>query len=575
MTVTAKWAPIPYALRYDLAGGALATAEPASYDITSPAFTLVDPTRTGYAFAGWTGTGLGTATTPVEISLGSTGDRAYTATWAVNEYVASFASNGGTAVPSVQIAYGQPVPEPAAPTRAGYRFDRWYRDAGLANAYDFDSPMGAAPLTLYAGWTADQPDPTPVPTTQPTTPPSPAPAPIVTPDPTPTPSETPTPAPVPTITPAPPSAAPPTSAPDLPTPPAGDGARPSTLTDSTLTFAELGQLPDRLPLAIAATIVWILLLVFLVRTLADTLRDRLEHWSERFGRQHPQFARRVRTFTGWINGTGPLPIAITFAASSLVMWAIESGHGSAGLEAEALAMGPLPLPGGAEAGGGFEEGLRVLGSSAVAVLVITVVTRVLTAVIARTAWGIRATPHASGWAVVIGLLGLALSRALDFIPGLLEGSSMSLRRDPGTSEREFARVEALHGWVSLGLSLLGWIGANLVPGEGGWPVLLVHDTLVAIAVAGLGSLLVELMPLRTLAGGAIWAHARRQWVALAILTGLGFVLIVVPDASNWLAIHDSVVRWVAIAVAFAVAAVVVVLVLNVRAARAHEQSEEE
>ena len=80
-TYTATWTPITYTITYDLDGGAVATANPATYTIESDAITLVNPTKDGFDFAGWTGTGLTEATKNVTIAKGSTGDRTYTATW--------------------------------------------------------------------------------------------------------------------------------------------------------------------------------------------------------------------------------------------------------------------------------------------------------------------------------------------------------------------------------------------------------------------------------------------------------------------------------------------------------------
>ncbi|MBQ7631796.1 MAG: hypothetical protein IJS82_03435, partial [Paludibacteraceae bacterium] len=48
---------------------------PATYTIESDAITLNNPTKEGYAFAGWTGTGLDAATTTVTIAKGSIGNR--------------------------------------------------------------------------------------------------------------------------------------------------------------------------------------------------------------------------------------------------------------------------------------------------------------------------------------------------------------------------------------------------------------------------------------------------------------------------------------------------------------------
>ena len=85
-TVVANFTAISYTIGYELAGGSVASANPTTYTIESSAITLNNPTKTGYTFAGWTGTGLAEPTTSVTIAAGSTGDRSYTATWQVNEY---------------------------------------------------------------------------------------------------------------------------------------------------------------------------------------------------------------------------------------------------------------------------------------------------------------------------------------------------------------------------------------------------------------------------------------------------------------------------------------------------------
>jgi len=77
----AKWTAIEYNITYDLAGGTVATGNPATYNVESATITLNNPTKDGYTFAGWTGTGLGAATETVTIAQGSTGARSYTATW--------------------------------------------------------------------------------------------------------------------------------------------------------------------------------------------------------------------------------------------------------------------------------------------------------------------------------------------------------------------------------------------------------------------------------------------------------------------------------------------------------------
>ena len=85
---TANWTLTNYAITYDLAGGALpeGPGNPATYTVQTPAFTLVNPTRAGYIFDGWTGTGINEPTQTVTIAQGSSGNRSYTAHWIVSPW---------------------------------------------------------------------------------------------------------------------------------------------------------------------------------------------------------------------------------------------------------------------------------------------------------------------------------------------------------------------------------------------------------------------------------------------------------------------------------------------------------
>ena len=48
---------------------------------------------------------------------------------------------------------GSKLTEPSAPTRSGYRFEGWYKDAGYKTAWDFDTDTVTGDITLYAKWT--------------------------------------------------------------------------------------------------------------------------------------------------------------------------------------------------------------------------------------------------------------------------------------------------------------------------------------------------------------------------------------------------------------------------------------
>jgi uncharacterized repeat protein (TIGR02543 family) len=70
-------------------------------------------------------------------------------------YTVSYSSNGGSAVSATTgVRYGATISAPTAPTKTGYTFSGWYKEAGLTNAWTFASDTVAAATTLYAKWTA-------------------------------------------------------------------------------------------------------------------------------------------------------------------------------------------------------------------------------------------------------------------------------------------------------------------------------------------------------------------------------------------------------------------------------------
>ena len=78
---TAHWETITYTIGYDLDGGTVSPDNPTQYTADSADFTLKNPTKVSYDFAGWTGTGLNAPTTTVTIRQGSFGNRSYKATY--------------------------------------------------------------------------------------------------------------------------------------------------------------------------------------------------------------------------------------------------------------------------------------------------------------------------------------------------------------------------------------------------------------------------------------------------------------------------------------------------------------
>ena len=79
---TANWKLIYYNVGYNYNGGN-DPGNRTSYTINSP-FWVTNPSKTGYAFTGWTGSNGGTPQTSVYVS--GTGNKSYTANWDVINY---------------------------------------------------------------------------------------------------------------------------------------------------------------------------------------------------------------------------------------------------------------------------------------------------------------------------------------------------------------------------------------------------------------------------------------------------------------------------------------------------------
>ena len=69
------------------------------------------------------------------------------------KYTVTYNTNGGSAVGSATVSEGGKLTEPQAPTKDGYTFHGWYKDAAFTNAWNFGADTVTGNTTLYAKWT--------------------------------------------------------------------------------------------------------------------------------------------------------------------------------------------------------------------------------------------------------------------------------------------------------------------------------------------------------------------------------------------------------------------------------------
>ena len=124
---TAHWSEVAYTITYNLDGGRVTPANPTGYNVASETFELINPTKDGYTFTGWTGSNGDELQTIVAIEHGSTGNKSYTANYSVVSYSISYNLNGGTVVTANPTSYDvtSATIRLNNPTREGYTFTGW------------------------------------------------------------------------------------------------------------------------------------------------------------------------------------------------------------------------------------------------------------------------------------------------------------------------------------------------------------------------------------------------------------------------------------------------------------------
>jgi uncharacterized repeat protein (TIGR02543 family) len=168
ITLYAKWSEVivtppatpKYTVTFSSEGGS--TVSPiANVDSGTVVAAPTAPTRTGYTFDGW----YKEASYSTEWKFASdkvTANITPYAKWnevivtppATPKYTVTFSSEGGSTVaPIANVDSGTVVAAPTAPTRTGYTFDGWYKEAAYATAWNFASDKVTANITLYAKWT--------------------------------------------------------------------------------------------------------------------------------------------------------------------------------------------------------------------------------------------------------------------------------------------------------------------------------------------------------------------------------------------------------------------------------------
>ncbi|MEK5429417.1 InlB B-repeat-containing protein [Lysinibacillus sp. FSL R7-0073] len=150
-TIYAKWNAQAYTVSFNTDGGSAVSNQSVAHGEKASEPTPA-PTKGGYTFEGWY-KDVGYTQTYDFTSVITENTTIY-AKWNAQTYVVSFNTDGGSAVSNQSVAHGEKASEPTpAPTKGGYTFGGWYKDAGYTQTYDFTSVI-TENMTIYAKWNA-------------------------------------------------------------------------------------------------------------------------------------------------------------------------------------------------------------------------------------------------------------------------------------------------------------------------------------------------------------------------------------------------------------------------------------
>jgi hypothetical protein len=207
---------------------------------------------------------------------------------------------------------------------------------------------------------------------------------------------------------------------------------------------------------------------------------------------------------------------------------------------------------------GFDvASLRTVLASGIALFIVGYVASALTGLILRGRWAMVTTIELKPLGIVLTILGVVLSRLLDFSPGFLFGLIIGLGVIGASSLAERVRLTLVNSGLIFAFSIAAWLGYSAIAGAGGttgfWDTL-GNDTMVAVTSEGLTALVVGLLPLRFLEGESLFQRSKLLWAGAYLLAAIAFVLILIPAADNWGETTGPVWFWIGALVVFGIAA---------------------
>jgi hypothetical protein len=203
--------------------------------------------------------------------------------------------------------------------------------------------------------------------------------------------------------------------------------------------------------------------------------------------------------------------------------------------------------------------LRGILASFIAALVVSYGTYALTNVVMNRRWALPTRLKLRPITLILTVVGVVLSRVLDFSPGFLFGLMLGLSFPLGTTIALRARARMVRTWMILGVALGAWVVYSVVYAvndgtASGFGGALLQDALAALSDHGLTGMLIAMLPFLYLDGQDVWNHSRRLWAGTYAIVVLSFFFVVAPKPDNWANLGPRYAGWGVVLGAFAAVA---------------------
>lgn len=205
--------------------------------------------------------------------------------------------------------------------------------------------------------------------------------------------------------------------------------------------------------------------------------------------------------------------------------------------------------------------LRLWLAIAISLFVVNVLGGLVLRAAARKWFDVDVVQRILPGAILLTAATVLLSRLFGVAPGLLFGLVLGVQLARELKKDESGRLAAFVSSVLLAFGIGAWMlyGASVALGspEPGFAELLWRETLVAITVEALTSLVIALIPVMFMDGRSIWQWSKLVWAGLAAVATTAFVLIIIPLPNAWAATAGPLTSTVVLFVGFMVLTVVV------------------